>query len=50
MVLGAVLVRAGRTREAIASLEESVRRNGQGGNAFDWLFLAMAHDRLRHSK
>jgi serine/threonine protein kinase/WD40 repeat protein len=50
MVLGAVLVRAGRTPEAIASLEESVRRNGQGGNAFDWLFLAMAHHRLRHAQ
>jgi serine/threonine protein kinase/WD40 repeat protein len=50
MVLGAVLVRAGRTREAIAALEESVRRNGHGGNAFDWLFLALAHHRLGHGK
>jgi serine/threonine protein kinase/WD40 repeat protein len=44
--LGAVLVRAGRAREAIAALEESVRKNGHGGNAFDWLFLALAHHRL----
>jgi hypothetical protein len=50
MVLGAVLVRAGRTREAIAALEESVRRNGHGGSAFDWLFLAMAHHRLGQTK
>jgi hypothetical protein len=50
IVLGAVLVRAGRTRAAIAALEQSVRRNGHGGNAFDWLFLAMAHHRLRQTK
>jgi hypothetical protein len=50
MVLGAVLVRAGHTREAITTLEESVRRNGQGGNAFDWLFLVMAHRRLGHAQ
>jgi tetratricopeptide (TPR) repeat protein len=48
--LGAALVRAGRPREAISTLEESVRLNGHGGNAFDWLFLALAHHRLGHSK
>jgi WD40 repeat protein len=48
--LGAVLIRAGLPREAIAVLEESIRVNGHGGNAFDWLFLAMAHHRLGHSK
>jgi serine/threonine protein kinase len=48
--LGAVLIRAGLPREAIAALEESIRVNGHGGNAFDWLFLAMAHHRLGHSK
>ena len=48
--LSAVLVRAGRSREAVTALEESVRRNGQGGNAFDWLFLAMAHNRLGQAK
>jgi hypothetical protein len=47
--LGAALVRAGRPREAISALEESVRLNGHGGNAFDWLFLALAHHRLGHS-
>jgi WD40 repeat protein len=50
MVLGAVLLRAGRAREAITALEESVRRNGHDGNAFDWLFLAMAHHRLGHAQ
>jgi serine/threonine protein kinase/WD40 repeat protein len=44
--LGALLVRAGRAREAITALEESVRKNGHGGNAFDWLFLALAQHRL----
>ena len=48
--LGAALVRAGRPRQAISALEESVRLNGHGGNAFDWLFLALAHHRLGHSK
>jgi hypothetical protein len=41
-----VLVRAGRPGEAIPALEESVRRNGHGGNAFDWLFQALAQHRL----
>jgi hypothetical protein len=47
--LGAALVRTGQPREAIAALEESIRVNGHGGNAFDWLFLALAHHRLGHS-
>jgi WD40 repeat protein len=48
--LGAALVRAGRPRQAISDLEESVRLNGHGGNAFDWLFLALAHHRLGDPK
>jgi hypothetical protein len=48
--LGAVLVRAGRSREAITALQESIRVNGHGGNAFDWLFLALAHHRLGHAQ
>jgi len=48
--LGVALVRAGRPRQAIAALEESIRVNGHGGNAFDWLFLALAHHRLGHAK
>jgi hypothetical protein len=31
-------------------LEKSVRRNGDGGNSFDWLFLALAHHRLGHAR
>jgi hypothetical protein len=46
--LGAALVRAGRARDAIAALQESIRVNGHGGNAFDWLFLALAHHRIGH--
>jgi hypothetical protein len=48
--LGALQVRAGMPRQAISTLEESVRLNGHGGNAFDWLFLALAHHRLGHSQ
>jgi tetratricopeptide (TPR) repeat protein len=44
--LGAVLLRAGRPEEATRALEESIRLQGHGGNAFDWLFLAMARHRL----
>jgi serine/threonine protein kinase/WD40 repeat protein len=44
--LGAVLFRAGRFRQAIRNLEESIRLNRYGGNAYDWLFLAMARHRL----
>jgi WD40 repeat protein/tRNA A-37 threonylcarbamoyl transferase component Bud32 len=44
--LGAVLVRAGQPEAAIPALEESIRLNGHGGNAYDWLFLAMARHRL----
>jgi tetratricopeptide (TPR) repeat protein len=44
--LGAVLVFAGRPEAAIRALEESIRLQGHGGNAYDWLFLAMARHRL----
>jgi Tfp pilus assembly protein PilF len=51
--LGVAYYRAGDWRAAIAALEESMRQ-GQGGNGFDWLFLAMAQwqlgqrDQARH--
>jgi serine/threonine protein kinase/WD40 repeat protein len=48
--LGAALFRAGKPQEAIAALQESIRVNGHGGNAFDWLFLALAHHRLGNAK
>jgi serine/threonine protein kinase/WD40 repeat protein len=47
--LGAVLLRAGRAGEAVRALEESIRQNTHGGNAFDWLFLALAQHRLGRS-
>jgi WD40 repeat protein/tetratricopeptide (TPR) repeat protein/tRNA A-37 threonylcarbamoyl transferase component Bud32 len=47
--LGTVLYRAGRWQDAIARLEEGMKVHGQGGNAGDWLFVAMAHHRLGHA-
>jgi tetratricopeptide (TPR) repeat protein len=47
---GAVLLRAGRPEESVRALEESIRLNGHGGNAFDWLFLAMARHKLGRSE
>jgi tetratricopeptide (TPR) repeat protein len=41
---GVFLYRAGRFEEAVRELDESVRLGG--GSAHDWLFLAMAHQRL----
>jgi WD40 repeat protein/serine/threonine protein kinase len=44
--LGAVLYRAGRFREAISRLREGIRASQTEGNIHDWIFLAMAHQRL----
>ena len=47
-ILGAALYRAGRYDGAIRRLEEAIgARRGRSGPA-DWVFLAMAHDRLGH--
>ena len=43
--LGVVRYRLGDWKGAVEALEQSVRLR-QGGDAFDWLFLAMAHQRL----
>jgi tetratricopeptide (TPR) repeat protein len=43
--LGVALYRAGNWKAAIAALDKSVERR-QGGDSFDWFFLAMAHWRL----
>jgi len=43
---GAALYRAGRFREAVEQLERSAELHGDGGTAWDHLFLAMAHGRL----
>jgi Flp pilus assembly protein TadD len=45
-VLGAACYRAGRSREAVQHLEHSARSTTPV--AWDWVFLAMAHQRLGH--
>src|SRR5207302_9283282 len=41
-----LLYRAGPYQEAVAQLNECMRLPGRGGNAFDWVWLALAHHRL----
>jgi tetratricopeptide (TPR) repeat protein len=45
--LGKAQYRAGDWNAAVTSLDKS-REVGQGGDAIDWLFLAMAHRKLDH--
>ena len=47
--LGAATYRAGRYEEAVRHLDEGVKAGGKGGDALDWIFLAMAHQRLGHT-
>jgi tetratricopeptide (TPR) repeat protein len=44
--LGAILLRAGRAKEAIERLDEGIKANKGEGHQLDWLFLAMAHHRV----
>jgi tetratricopeptide (TPR) repeat protein len=44
--LGAALYRAGRFDEAVEKLNQNEETHG----AFDWFFLAMAHQRLGHAE
>jgi eukaryotic-like serine/threonine-protein kinase len=44
--LGVVHYRKGHWREAAQALEKSTSLHPQGGDSFDWFFLAMAHYRL----
>jgi WD40 repeat protein/serine/threonine protein kinase/Tfp pilus assembly protein PilF len=46
---GAALYRAGRYQKAISRLEDACRVHGNGGNAYNWFFLAMAHHRLENT-
>ena len=46
--LGAVLYRAGRYADSVRRLEESMAAS-RDGDPVDWLFLAMAHQRLGHA-
>jgi eukaryotic-like serine/threonine-protein kinase len=49
--LGVALYRAGQFPESIQALEKAIRLNlDQEGTALDWLFLAMAHERLGHKE
>jgi WD40 repeat protein/tetratricopeptide (TPR) repeat protein/tRNA A-37 threonylcarbamoyl transferase component Bud32 len=48
--LGAVLYRAGRYEDAVRRLEEAIKAHPRGGAPFDFLFLAMAHQRLGHGE
>jgi tetratricopeptide (TPR) repeat protein len=45
--LGAALYRAGDWKASISALEKSMELSN-GGGAFDWFFVAMAHWRLGH--
>jgi Flp pilus assembly protein TadD len=47
--LGATLYRAGRFGEAVRRLSEAVEAQGREGIVWDWLFLAMSHQRLGHA-
>ena len=44
--LGAVLYRAGRFQDAIDRLNEGIKLSKGAATAYDWLFMAMAHQRL----
>jgi serine/threonine protein kinase len=43
--LGASYYRAGHFQKAIACLESANQLHGKGGNAYSWVFLAMAYQR-----
>jgi superkiller protein 3 len=44
--VGGAYYRAGRFEEAIQTSEAACQVHGSAGNAYDWLFLALAHHRL----
>src|SRR5262249_14923801 len=43
--LGVARYRTGQLQGALAAFQESMRLN-EGGDAYDWLFMAMIHERL----
>ena len=47
--VGGLLFRAGRHEEAVRRLHETLKMEGREGSVTDWLFLAMAHQRLGHA-
>jgi WD40 repeat protein/serine/threonine protein kinase len=48
MELGGAYYRAGQFEKSIRSMESACKMHQTGGNAYNWLFLAMAHQRLGH--
>jgi WD40 repeat protein/tRNA A-37 threonylcarbamoyl transferase component Bud32/Flp pilus assembly protein TadD len=44
--LGAIEFRAGRYADAVKHLQEGIKLDGKSGSVWDWLFLAMAQQRL----
>jgi tetratricopeptide (TPR) repeat protein len=47
--LGTAQYRAGRYREAVATLDRAIKAAGGEGSVYDWLILAMAHFQLDHA-
>src|SRR5262249_42085615 len=47
--LGAARYRAGRFEAAVEAINNAGKAHANGGNAFNWLFLAMANHRLGHA-
>ncbi len=47
--LGGILYRAGRFEEAVARLDEARKLRRDGMFVWEWLWLAMAHQRLGHA-
>jgi len=47
--LAAASYRAGRFADALQHLDDGLNAHGKGGNALDWLFLALIHQRLGHA-
>jgi tetratricopeptide (TPR) repeat protein len=48
--LGAALFRADRFEESIERLNSAIRLSKNGGSWADWVFLAMAHQRLGNAE
>ena len=45
-LLGSLLYRAGRHKDAARILEEAIRKQGEGGYVDSWLFLSLAQQKL----
>ena len=47
--LAAATYRAGRCADALQHLDATIKARSKGGNALDWLYLALIHHRLGHA-